>query len=309
MYALCSIGGLYYLMRGSNNIATLCLALTGFARSNGVLNAGYICFQTMHRSYKAAFVRKNAGGTLLVLLSGALRSLFIISPFIAFQAYGYYNICGRGTSDEMRPWCKARLPLLYNYIQSRYWGVGFLKYFQVKQIPNFVLASPILSLALCTIIHYVKLWPEVFVSLGFRESSPNKESATSSMPLGRSVGSKSVGFPLENRSDAGQDDSLRRRKPAVREENYVVQPSEDEASENPGLKPIILVPFILHLVFMVATAFFVMHVQLTSCSAVCSSLIFTPSPETRAASAIPVLTIKVEVWILVEQFAFFAFKP
>ncbi|KAK6802389.1 hypothetical protein RDI58_000169 [Solanum bulbocastanum] len=61
IYALCSIGGLYYLMRGSYNVATLWLALNGFARSNGVLNAGYICFQTMHRSYKAAFVRKNAG--------------------------------------------------------------------------------------------------------------------------------------------------------------------------------------------------------------------------------------------------------
>ncbi|KAK4380728.1 hypothetical protein RND71_002590 [Anisodus tanguticus] len=264
MYALCTIGGLYYLMRGSNNIATLWLALSGFARSNGVLNAGYICFQTMHRSYKAAFVRKHAGVTVLVLLFGALRSLFIIFPFIAFQAYGYYNMCVGGTSDEMRPWCKARLPLLYNYIQSRYWGVGFLKYFQVKQIPNFVLASPILSLALCTIIHYVKLWPEVFVSLGFRASSPNKESVGSSIPLGRSAGSKNVGFPSENRSDAGQGDSLRQRKPAVREENYVVQPSEDEPSEISGIKPVIVVPFILHLVFMAATAFFVMHVQVST---------------------------------------------
>lgn len=264
MYALCSIGGLYYLMRGSNNIATLWLALTGYARSNGVLNAGYICFQTMHTSYKTAFVRKSVGGTLVVLLSGALRSLFIISPFIAFQAYGYYNMCVGGSSDEMRPWCKARLPLLYSYIQSRYWGVGFLKYFQVKQIPNFVLASPILSLALCTIIHYVKLWPEVFVSLGFRESSPNKGSVASPMPLGRNAGSKSVGFQSENRSNAGQGDSLRWRKPALREENYAVQPSEDESSENPGFKPIILVPFILHLVVMVATAFFVMHVQVST---------------------------------------------
>lgn len=143
-------------------------------------------------------------------------------------------------------------------------GVGFLKYFQVKQIPNFVLASPILSLALCTIIHYVKLWPEVFVSLGFRESSPNKGSVASPMPLGRNAGSKSVGFQSENRSNAGQGDSLRWRKPALREENYAVQPSEDESSENPGFKPIILVPFILHLVVMVATAFFVMHVQVST---------------------------------------------
>ncbi|CAN4114103.1 unnamed protein product [Withania somnifera] len=341
MYALCSIGGLYYLMRGSNNIATLWFALSGFARSNGVLNAGYICFQTMHRSYKAAFVRKHAGVTLLVLISGALRSLFIIFPFIAFQAYGYYNMCVGGTSDEMRPWCKARLPLLYNYIQSRYWGVGFLKYFQVKQIPNFVLASPILSLALCTIIHYVKLWPEVFLSLGFRASSPNKELSASSIPLARSAGPKSIGFSLENRSDAGQGHSLRRRKPAVGAENYVVQPSEDEASENPGFQPVTVVPFVLHLVFMVATAFlscmyrfqhdsylpvplstglahmswhllvlardgdtlFGYIVQLTSCSAVCSSLISTLSHKT-SASAIPVLKDKsrVEMWVLVEQF-------
>ncbi|KAM3264652.1 hypothetical protein T459_01671 [Capsicum annuum] len=264
MYALCSIGGMYYLMRGSTNIATLWLALSGFARSNGVLNAGYICFQTMHMSYKAAFVRKHAGVTFIVLLSGALRCLFIISPFIAFQAYGYYNMCVRGTSNEMRPWCKAKLPLLYNYIQSRYWGVGFLKYFQVKQIPNFVLASPILFLALCTIIHYVKLWPEVFVSLGFRASSTTEELSASSIPLGRSAGSKSVGFSSEDRSDARQGNSLRRRKPAVKEENYVVQPSEDEESENPGFKPVTIVPFILHLLFMAATAFFVMHVQVST---------------------------------------------
>ncbi|KAJ8574107.1 hypothetical protein K7X08_025912 [Anisodus acutangulus] len=319
MYALCSIGGLYYLMRGSNNIATLWLALSGFARSNGVLNAGYICFQTMHRSYKAAFVRKHAGVTVLVLLFGALRSLFIIFPFIAFQAYGYYNMCVGSTSDEMRPWCKARLPLLYNYIQSRYWRVGFLKYFQVKQIPNFVLASPILSLALCTIIHYVKLWPEVFVSLGFRASSPNKEPVGSSIPLGRSAGSKNVGFPSENRSDAGQGDSLRRRKPAVREENYVQRLflSCTYRFQHDSYLPALLSTGLAHMSWHLLVlardgdTLFGHIVQLTSCSAVCFSLIFTPSPEARAASAIPFLKDKsrVETWILVEQFAVFAFKP
>lgn len=73
--------------------------------------------------------------TLLVLLSGALRSLFIIFPFIAFQTYGYYNMCVGGTSDEMRPWCKARLPLLYNYIQSRYWYVGTFSIFLNSHLP------------------------------------------------------------------------------------------------------------------------------------------------------------------------------
>ena len=58
---------------------------------------------------------------LQVLAAGAVRSLFIFFPFIAFQTYGYSNICLECVPDQMRPWCKARLPLLYNYIQSHYW--------------------------------------------------------------------------------------------------------------------------------------------------------------------------------------------
>lgn len=60
LYALLSIGGLCHLMCGSNNLATLWLALSGSARSNGVLNAGYICFQTMHRAYDAVFLKRHA---------------------------------------------------------------------------------------------------------------------------------------------------------------------------------------------------------------------------------------------------------
>lgn len=59
-----------------------------------------------------------------VLIAGALRSICVFVPFIAFQAYGYYNICLGGSVEETRPWCKARIPLLYNFIQSHYWYVG-----------------------------------------------------------------------------------------------------------------------------------------------------------------------------------------
>lgn len=62
--------------------------------------------------------------------------------------------------------------------------MGFLRYFQVKQLPNFLLASPILSLALCSIVYYVKLWPEVFFSLGLRASSVDSKFIGSSVSTG-----------------------------------------------------------------------------------------------------------------------------
>lgn len=63
-----------------------------------------------------------------VLVGGALRCICIVVPFVAFQAYGYYNICLGHFPDEMSPWCKARVPMLYNYIQNHYWY--FIFYYQ-----------------------------------------------------------------------------------------------------------------------------------------------------------------------------------
>lgn len=62
-------------------------------------------------------------------------------------------------------------------------GVGFLRYFQVKQLPNFLLASPILSLALCLIIYYVNSRPKVVFSLGFQASIEEKSSSVLFFPL------------------------------------------------------------------------------------------------------------------------------
>jgi len=48
------------LLSGTGNVAVLWFALSGCARSNGILNAGYICFQTMHRAYEALYQKKRA---------------------------------------------------------------------------------------------------------------------------------------------------------------------------------------------------------------------------------------------------------
>lgn len=75
-----------------------------------------------------------------------------------------------------------------------YRGVGFLRYFQLKQLPNFLLASPILSLAVCSIIHYMRLQPKIFFSLGFQASPEEKNSAAVLFSLGADKRSNSDQF-------------------------------------------------------------------------------------------------------------------
>lgn len=58
LYALFSFGGLYYLFSGATTVAMLMLALSGSARSNGALNAGYFCFQAMQYAYDVIIQKK-----------------------------------------------------------------------------------------------------------------------------------------------------------------------------------------------------------------------------------------------------------
>ena len=69
LYALLCFGGMYHFMSGGNNLAVLFFALSGCARSNGVLNAGYLCFQTMHRAYHAMFQEKRVTVSFFTLSS------------------------------------------------------------------------------------------------------------------------------------------------------------------------------------------------------------------------------------------------
>lgn len=83
------------------------------------------CFHKMQSSKTCLYLISLLSfiGQLVVqaLVAAALRSIFIFVPFFAFQAYGYFNICVHGSSGELRPWCKAKVPLLYGFIQSHYW--------------------------------------------------------------------------------------------------------------------------------------------------------------------------------------------
>ncbi|KDP38090.1 hypothetical protein JCGZ_04733 [Jatropha curcas] len=263
LYSLFSLGGLYHLLSGAKNIAVLWFALSGCARSNGVLNAGYFCFQTMNQVYHDIFLKKRPLLAVKDIVIGALRCACIFLPFITFQAYGYYNICHGRFLDETRPWCKSKIPLLYNYIQSHYWGVGFLRYFQLKQLPNFLLASPILSLSFFSILHYVRSQPEIFFSLGFRAPTGEKSSTApfssqDTTPITNITKSKE-----ELSTKVQENQNLRQRSQSSKGDDNPTLPEHD-LLQKPGCFHMFIIPCILHLGFMAATAFLVMHVQVAT---------------------------------------------
>eukprot|EP00899_Mesostigma_viride_P024493 jgi/Mesvir1/5228/Mv15356-RA.2 len=55
---------------------------------------------------------------------------------------------------EARPWCANRVPYLYGFVQSHYWAVGLFNYYRLQQLPNFILAAPVLALALSAVFLY-----------------------------------------------------------------------------------------------------------------------------------------------------------
>ncbi len=64
------------------------------------------------------------------------------------------------TSPRMvvRPhWCQFGPTFnLYAYTQEKYWNVGYFRYYQWKQAPNFLLAAPILLLSTLAVITWIR---------------------------------------------------------------------------------------------------------------------------------------------------------
>ncbi|WVZ90287.1 hypothetical protein U9M48_036597 [Paspalum notatum var. saurae] len=270
LYALFSLGGLFYLFSGSNTVAVIMLTLSGSARSNGALNAGYFCFQALLQAYDAAVRKKRPLLALQALVTAALRSIFIFVPFFAFQAYGYLNICMHRSTEELRPWCKAKVPLLYGFIQSHYWGVGFLRYFQVKQLPNFLLASPVLSLAFYSIVRYTKMLHRLFQTTSIHEQIITVLEERSVVSYKRSddvsVLRSELSAGLTNKAQ-GNSKVKERKLVSTKEASatfYDTMSANQNIEENQHECSILLLPFILHLAFMTFTAFFVMHVQVAT---------------------------------------------
>ncbi|NXB74861.1 PIGV mannosyltransferase, partial [Donacobius atricapilla] len=200
-FAVLAFGAMWQLERGHGWRSGMLFSLASGARANGLVNAGFFLYSRGKRL--ALQLQLGASRRKLPVLwkqvlglasSAALMCAGIFLPFALFQYYAYVRFCGPGTGPgqavpeallqlardkgyrvagmggEKPPWCSQRFPLVYSYVQDTYWNVGFLRYFELRQIPNFLLALPVTLLSSWAAWTYVSTNPRYCLTLGLERS-------------------------------------------------------------------------------------------------------------------------------------------
>ncbi|KAK7491485.1 hypothetical protein BaRGS_00017314 [Batillaria attramentaria] len=189
-------------------LAALLFGASALTRSNGLVSIGFIVHHVA-KQYIARLVsawRVHHQNTLLLwkrfvqeTVVQSLRTVFLLvlclTPFAVYQYYIYslfcfpekqvsleavmpswvasygrsrgYKLLGEGPASS---WCQSPLPLSYSYIQSHHWGVGFLAYYQLKQIPRFLMAAPVFYLSVAACWSFYRRNPEACIVLGLIET-------------------------------------------------------------------------------------------------------------------------------------------
>ncbi len=205
----------------------------------------------------------------LAAASAPLLAAAAVAPLLAFQAAAFRAFC-RGEWAQPppsppsslqpaspRPWCATALPYAYGFVQSEYWGVGFLRYWTLSQarqrpytcscdtvtpyvprtrlhaqfqhsgsascqqhnvhfvperptrpqLPNFLLAGPVLALSLGGLLEFGAANGRWLASLGLA-CSPGCWGGEEEdcRPGGAGVGSSSSGGPSERPGSARAGD-------------------------------------------------------------------------------------------------------
>lgn len=175
LFAFFSFTGMRWVAQRKYLYASIIWGLTSTVRSNAIVYCGFFY-------YDLIWIRLIKGKNFIIgLIQSLLYTLIAFSGFSLFQYYGYMHFCSLD-----RPWCSRSIPLLYSFVQKEYWGNGFLAYYTINQIPNFVLATPIILLSIFGLKTYIKTDASQFFSLGL----VSKRKSTSSVEEQSYVSSK-----------------------------------------------------------------------------------------------------------------------
>eukprot|EP01087_Luapelamoeba_hula_P023515 TRINITY_DN8660_c0_g2_i2.p1 TRINITY_DN8660_c0_g2~~TRINITY_DN8660_c0_g2_i2.p1 ORF type:complete len:328 (+),score=-2.27 TRINITY_DN8660_c0_g2_i2:700-1683(+) len=182
LFAYLFLGGLRMHAQNRNWVASVKFGLACFVRSNGVLACWFFAYTTFIQCPLAVLVPGNLRSRerlprayptractwslyLHIVMSRAMQCLVVLLPLVFYLLYGYHQYCTNEDTRRLSPWCDSVVPNIYSFVQSQYWNVGFLRYWQFKQLPNFALATPMILLSSFGL--YTYFWPRRPTSVSF----------------------------------------------------------------------------------------------------------------------------------------------
>jgi GPI mannosyltransferase 2 len=136
-----------------------CFLLSCWVRSNGTIYAGFFALFALGRALSTLVGEQRISwGTsfsstcwFLFLAMMLVLCSIICHNYVAVQRY-----C-EGNDDVIPQWCQQGTWFnLYGHVQRVHWDVGPFRYYQPKQIPNFLLAGPVLSISLLAIVGWIR---------------------------------------------------------------------------------------------------------------------------------------------------------
>ncbi|KAI0063536.1 mannosyltransferase [Artomyces pyxidatus] len=143
-FTLLSYKGMLACARKQHLRASLYFALAASFRSNGILLAMYVPWDIIVEPFLKAR-RLPAPGPLF---RAAAYTALPLVPSLAHQYTAYRLFC-HTPAPVLPDWCTRTLPSIYTHVQRTYWrGNGFLAYWTLAQLPNILLALPVLVLLL-----------------------------------------------------------------------------------------------------------------------------------------------------------------
>ena len=213
LFALITFCGMLQLECGNASKASLSFGISGLCRSNGLVNAGFVLYRAFkefatHVTDLSKLSARDSVYSQAVATFGKtcastmLRLALCLLPFLGYQYFAYFTFCNlNATSKDLKPhilsygnekqykmahaglspWCFDSVPLSYTYVQQNHWDVGFFRYYERKQIPNFLLAAPMVSICLVAVVHYLRRNFVFFMSLGLHHPAVDTYKKTEEM--------------------------------------------------------------------------------------------------------------------------------
>merc|ERR1719253_164613 len=136
--------------RSNGTFSSIWLALVGLSECSS-------CVISNYRASKSKGAARIVIKCLSLLLFHGLLALLVAYPVYYHDQRGYNFHC---RESPFPTWCNddglgPRFSL-YAYVQRKHWNVGLFRYYELKQIPNFILALPVLSLSFASAACWIK---------------------------------------------------------------------------------------------------------------------------------------------------------